>query len=136
MVLFGLLTFALTACQDQVQQVAGTYSYKISGRVELVNDSVVLSDEQGAMELVRKDTTSAMVTFNALRGPVYVTNASIHGKTIELEPYKRTLSIGSRTYPITASGKGEIYENMLVLTLSYQSDDISSDEILLVCKKN
>ena len=136
LVLFGLLTFALTACQDQVQQVAGTYSYKISGKAVVGNDTVVLSDEQGAMDLIRQDSTAAMITFNALRGPVYVANATIHSKTIELAPYKRDLTIGAQTYSITASGTGTIYDKTLVLNLSYKGAEVSSDEILLVCKKN
>ncbi|MBQ7631783.1 MAG: hypothetical protein IJS82_03370 [Paludibacteraceae bacterium] len=134
--LFIILAVLLSSCQDQVQQVTGTYSYKISGSAEVSTDSVVLSNEQGAMDLIRIDTTAALLTFNELRGATYVANATIHGKTIELSPYKRNLTIGSRTYPITASGTGTIYENTLVLTLSYKGEDVSADEILLVCKKN
>lgn len=140
LVLFGLLAFVLTACQDQVQQVAGSYSYKISGqalvRRTLSNDTVTLSNEEGAMDLIRIDSTAAMMTFNVLRGPVYKTQAQIHGKQITLDPYKRNITLGSTTYTVTASGTGEFYDNTLIVSLQYQSNDISTDEITLVCKKN
>ena len=77
--LFIILAVLLSSCQDQVQQVTGTYSYKISGSAEVSTDSVVLSNEQGAMDLIRIDTTAALLTFNELRGATYVANATIHG---------------------------------------------------------
>lgn len=41
--LFPLL--ALMGCQDAVQQVAGTYSYKISGKAIVDGDETTLTDE-------------------------------------------------------------------------------------------
>ena len=132
----GLLGLVLTACQDAVQQVAGTYSYKISGRATVDGDEVKLSDEVGAMELIRIDSTTAMVTFNALSGPAYTTQAEIHADQITLNTYERDLTVNLTDYHLSASGSGTIYDQTILITLQYKGDKFSADQLTMLCKKN
>lgn len=143
-VCFSLL-LALISCQDAVQQVAGTYSYKISGSViitstnllgEEENDTVTLSEEMGTMELIPLDSITAMMTFNALNGPVYVTQAEIHDKDLTLQSYERDIMIRAKDYHITASGDGEFYDNTLIITLQYECDGVEDNQLIMLCKKN
>lgn len=147
-ILIGLLACTgvfLAACQDQVQQVAGTYSYKISGSAivtstnllgETEQDTITLADETGAMELIALDSITAMVTFNALNGPAYTTQAEIHGKSLTLQPYERIVTIRTKDYPISASGEGTFYDNTLIITLDYTSDVVEANQLTMLCKKN
>ena len=144
---FGLLACMVvffTACQDQVQQVAGTYSYKISGTA-IVNsssvlgnssDTVTLSDEIGSMELIPLDSTTAMVTFNALNGPAYTTQAEIHGKELSLKQYERELLVQTKSHHIQASGEGTFYDNTLIISLHYVGEGVRADQLTMLCKKN
>ena len=137
MSLFVVGTIALfSSCQDQVEQVAGTYSYKISGSVIVSEDTVSLVDEMGAMELIRKDSTSAVVTFNALNGPAYTAEAEIHGNQIRLQAYQRRMTIRAKEYTITGSGNGTIYSNTIIIALQYRADDVSTNQLTLLCKKD
>ena len=130
---FGVL---FTGCKDQVQQVAGTYSYKISGVATVDGDERSLPDETGAMDIVRMNADSALVTFNALSGPAYTTEALIKDKKIELYSYQRVLTVGAKSYTINASGAGDIYDETIVITLRYSGTDISANSLTLLCKKN
>ncbi|MBO4689975.1 MAG: hypothetical protein J5621_03790 [Paludibacteraceae bacterium] len=147
-ILIGLLALAgvvMTACQDQVKQVAGTYSYKISGSAivtgtnllgEEEKDTVTLSDEMGAMELIRLDSTTAIVTFNAMNGPAYTTQAEIHGQSLTLAEYERDITIRTQDHHISASGEGTFYENTLIISLNYYSDEVKAENLTMLCKKN
>ena len=134
--LVGLFVIALTSCQDRVQQVSGTYSYKISGQVVANYITHTLTDEEGAMEMIRQDSTTALVTFNALRGHAYVTTAEIHADSIVLQPYERILTVESTDYAITAFGKGKIYDNTILISLTYKGNRLSGENVTLLCKKN
>ncbi|MBQ6791047.1 MAG: hypothetical protein IJP76_06355 [Paludibacteraceae bacterium] len=127
---------ALMSCKDQVEQLSGSYSYKISGTAVFGNDTVSISEEIGALELIRLSADSALLTFNALRGPVYATKAKVEGKTIELVPYERNISRLSRDYTVTATGQGDLYDGTMLVRLRYTGDDVKADSLTLLCKKN
>ena len=127
---------ALVSCRDEVSQVSGAYSYTISGVATVDGDETALSDERGAMELVRIHADSALVTFTALRGNAYTTKAFIDKKQIVLSPYTRTIHVGINDYTVSASGIGTIYDGTIVINLSYQSADVQADALTLLCKKN
>ncbi len=127
---------ALVSCKDQVEQLSGSYSYKISGTAVFGNDTVSVSEEIGALELIRLNADSALLTFNALRGPAYATKAKVEGKSIELMPYERTISHLTRDYTVTASGQGDLYDGTMLVRLRYAGDDVKADSLTLLCKKN
>ncbi len=127
---------ALMSCKDQVEQLSGSYSYKISGTAVFGNDTVSISEEIGALELIRLSADSALLTFNALRGPAYATKAKVEGKSIELMPYERTISHLTRDYTVTASGQGDLYDGTMLVRLRYTGDDVKADSLTLLCKKN
>jgi len=132
-ILFALM--ALASCKDQVAQVSGSYSYKISGTTVIANETVALPDEIGALDIIRLDSVSALLTFNALSGPAYTTTATIEGKEITLEEYERTVTYSALTVPVRASGDGTIYDGTIVIDLHYASNNLDADLVLL-CKKN
>lgn len=134
--ILGALTFV--SCQDQVGQLSGTYSYKISGSVVIDGDTSVLSDETGAMQLLRVNSDSALLTFNALLGPVYTTSARINGKQIKVLPYERNLTHRLMDYTITGSGDGTVYDETIVFSLQYSDTtaDLKAEKLTMVCKKN
>ena len=123
---------ALVSCKDPVEQLSGSYSYKISGTAIFGNDTTSLSEEIGAMNLIHLSEDSALLTFNALLGPVYATKAKLVGKSITLEPYKRNISHLTRNYSVTASGQGEVYDGKIqtiLVTLSYVGDTVRADSL-------
>lgn len=132
------MTLCLTGCQDPVEQLAGNYSYKISGSVIIKGDTTVLSDEMGAMSLVHLSADSALLTFNSLAGPAYTTTAKIDSSHIAVMPYERNLHHRLIDYAITASGEGTVYGQTLVITLQYADTvaDLKADKLTLLCKKN
>ena len=52
---------ALVSCKDQVEQLSGSYSYKISGTAIFGNDTTSLSEEIGALELIHLSADSALL---------------------------------------------------------------------------
>ncbi len=125
----------LTGCQDAVQQLSGTYSYKISGTVNVDSVGESRINEIGSMELIHLTADSALLAFNALNGPAYTTSATIRDKQIHLYPYQRTLESGLRTKTVTADGEGEIYDQTIVIRLSYRGDS-TVNQLTLLCQKN
>ena len=127
---------ALASCKDPVEQLSGSYSYKISGMAVYGNDTVSLSEEIGALDLIHLSADSALLTFNALRGPAYATKTKVEGKSIALAPYERTISHLTRDYPVTATGQGDVYDGTILIRLRYAGDDVKADSLTLLCKKN
>lgn len=130
------LAVVLTACQDPVRQIAGTYSYKISGRVTIDDTEHVLTDEMGAMDIVHISADSALLTFNSFTGPAYYTIAIVQEKSIELEPYERDIQVGVKEYHVSARGSGDLYDETIIIQLQYSSSELEADELTLLCKKN
>ena len=119
-----------------MQQISGAYSYKISGTAVVDDTEHRLADEQGAMEVVRLNGDSALLTFNALLGQAYTTKALIAGKQLTLVPYQRHVTIGATDYQVTATGEGTAYDGTIVITLHYNSAEVSANSLTLLCKKN
>jgi len=146
--LLVIVLAALIGCKksepvlDQVDKIVGDYSYKISGIAVVDSDSVRLTDEIGAMEIVRIDSSNVLMTFNALTGPAYYTHAQVAGDQITLASYNRTIGVLARDYAIVGSGAGEIYETTILLDLSYamQQEDslhsLTAKDLTVLCKKN
>ncbi len=134
--LLGVLPFCLTGCRDEVRQLSGSYSYKISGIAVVEGDETRLGDEMGAMDVVRINGDSVLLTFNALTGPAYYTRALINGKKITVDSYTRSLNVNSVNYTVTGSGEGEVYDETILITLRYQSPDVKANQLTLLCKKN
>ena len=135
--LFGFLCLTLfTGCQNQVQQVTGSYSYKISGRGIVHGEERVLENEIGAMDIIRSTDSTALVTFTALRGPACHTYATIQKRQIVLDAFERDVTFGTADYHVTASGSGTIYENTIIICLKYEGTILSADSLELLCKRN
>ena len=128
----------MTGCQDQVQQLSGSYSYKISGTAIVDQDTIVLSNEIGAMDIHRITADSAMITFNALNGPAYATTAVVDGQNISLAPYKRSLKEELREFSITAKGEGRVYDETILFIMHYSDtlNKLEADSLTMLCKKN
>ena len=135
-ILISLLSLLFTGCQEQVRAIVGTYSYKISGQVTVDDETKALPEEIGAMDLLRVDATNAILTFNALKGPVYTAEAEINNNEIDLFTFERNITIGLNDYHIFVTGTGTVHDNTIIFTLDYTGNDISSDQVTLLCKKN
>lgn len=131
-----VVLLALVGCQNPVQQIAGTYAYKISGQYTVDDTEYVLSDEMGAMDIICQTDSTVLLTFNALRGPAYSTFATIRSKQLTLQPYERDVNEAGTNYHVTASGQGTIYDGTILITLSYQSTSLTADSLIVLCKKN
>lgn len=131
-----MLMLALISCKDQVQQISGSYSYKISGRANIEGNIRNLSDEIGTMDILHKTADSAVLTFNALQGPVYYTTAKIKGKQIELDTINRIVTYATGQHPVKVAGSGTIYSESIIFNLRYMGTTLNADSLVMVCKKN
>ena len=127
---------ALAGCKDQVQQIAGNYSYKISGRGSIAGIDQKMDDEIGAMEILYSTNNSALLTFNALRGPAFSTYATVNGKQITLKPFERDATENGVDYHVTASGEGTVYDGTILILLKYEGNMLKADSLTLLCKKS
>ena len=132
-----VVLLCLVGCRDDVQQIAGTYSYKISGSALLDSAEISLRTEQGAMEVIPVTNEKAMVTFNPMNGDVYYTTMYVQGKNLTCS-YSRSVRYSVRDYKVQVEGKGYVYDNTLLFTLHYYNEDYSfvADSLVLLCKKN
>lgn len=131
-----MLMLALVACKDQVQQVSGSYSYKISGKATMLGVEGMLTEEIGTMDIIHRTADSALITFNALRGPAYYTTAKITGKQVELESFSRGVTQTATTHDVMVSGTGTIYGEQIIFNLSYSGSTLNATNLTMLCKKN
>lgn len=131
-----MLMLALVACKDQVQQVSGTYSYKISGKATMLGVEGMLTEEIGTMDIIHRTADSALITFNALQGPAYYTTAKITGKQVELESFSRGVTQTATTHDVMVSGTGTIYGEQIIFNLSYSGSTLNATNLTMLCKKN
>ena len=127
---------ALTSCQDKIEQVTGSYSYKVSGTAVVDSSSVALRDEQGAMELIRVEGENVLLTFNALRGSAYATKGTLTYQTLTLQPFDKSVSAGINEYNVTVTGTGTVYSNTILFDLTYESEKLTAEKVTMICKKN
>lgn len=127
---------ALTSCQDKIEQVTGSYSYKVSGTAVVDSSSVALRDEQGAMELIRVEGENMLLTFNALRGSAYATKGTLTDQTLTLQPFDKSVSAGINEYNVTVTGTGTVYSNTILFDLTYEGEKLTAEKVTMICKKN
>ncbi len=145
------LTLLATACSDAVRPFVGDYSYKISGKVTVDGKTKVLSTEQGSLQLVRKDKSTVLMTFNELGGDIYTATGHISDSQISFTDAKRTLQIaytGESTvaavqyFDLTVTGEGEIQNETIVFNLTYSGEGLNDgttltgNDIVMVAKQN
>lgn len=99
----GAVALVMAACADDIKPVLGTYSYKISGKATIDDTiSVVLNDEMGALDILRKEDDKMLLTLNTMNGDVCVTSGKIDGKDITLDPFSHIVPVTYRaTVPDT-----------------------------------
>lgn len=87
----GLMVLCMTACQQPAERLTGTYSYKISGRVTIDDQSVTLPDEIGAMDVLYRHDSTVLVTMNQLNGGIYRADGIVSGDSLRLTSFERTM---------------------------------------------
>lgn len=145
---FLFLICILSSCQP-LNDVRGTYSYKISGVVKIDGEQVSLDDEQGALEMVVLNEEDLLLTFNQLGGGVYVAECSLgQANELTIHSYERVLSLLQDgeiiDIQVSAQGKGKLYDNTLIIDLEYSGKSLSKDpvhylsvsNVTLVAKRN
>lgn len=141
-----LIAMICPGCVDPVKSLEGTYSYKLSGLVTIDDTlDVVLTNEQGAMELIKVQDTTFLLTMNTLQGDAYTAEGVLSGDEILLEPFERNIrlsfsEIKSDLFPIDRSHEeyfyteisciGAVYDETIVFTLQYTGESLSSDRRL------
>lgn len=133
------------ACQKSGSDLyTGHYSFKTGGYVEIdgtvshLLDSVVrdttivryLSNGSGQMHVVKAGGDSLKVTMNFIGGAPLVFDAAVTPDALVLAPtqsrmefYKdNSLLSGDATIPVTLSGTGHRYENMLIIDLDLRGE--------------
>lgn len=131
---------ALTSCQKtSLETLSGSYTYKTSGVVGLAPTQLIgtglpidttwvaLYPEQGQVNIVTKDAESStvIVTWNDLTGNACSTEARVDGNNLTLTPNTKTVKLtdGSETIGggiVRFSGGGTLYDNMLIIPMTYQ----------------
>jgi len=144
--LLAIIGLILAGCQDstEVRSAVGTYSYKASGILQVDTLASTALTEQGALEIVSlKNNDSVLITFNELLGGVYSTRGSIQGNEITLQPFTRNFVHVKVINPVTivVTGKGNIYDNNIIMELHYSSLDqdsimLTANDVQLIAKKN
>lgn len=157
--LFGAILF-FSACESQLQSIAGEYSFKISGQiVKDATDKISLPDEMGAMEIVHVSDSTFLLTFNTINGSAYTTQAVLSNNQLELRPFLRTITLtytkqGSgfwgefieftetEYYNTEVYGYGTIYDKTIEFKLQYLGEELTSSKkitgnnILMLAKKS
>lgn len=134
----------LTSCSTEIQQLAGTYSYKASGDATVENVTVSLDDEIGTLELIPiNEKDSFRLIFNQVGGPVYTTIGLLYkdGTKLDIKKFERTIKTSAINYNVTVTGDGDVLDGILMLNLQYHGQsaagvDIKSTNVLMIAKKN
>lgn len=144
--LLGLVLFCglmVTSCKNELQQVAGEYSYKISGSVVVDTVEERLTNESGALHLINTDDEELLLTFNMLGGDVYTTNADLENKQLKIAEFERIIVHNTKNFKTTISGEGEVYDDNIVVGLRYKgisldadSVELESEDVKLVATRN
>lgn len=141
-----IMAICLMSCHQNIHQAAGTYSYKLTGEVQVDTSLVRLPNEIGTLDLIPLHDSTLLITMNVLSDGVYQTEAVLSGKHIVLAPMKRLMELKVSTlrndlFDVNISGEGDVYDGQLVLELSYSGisrnskDKLKGDHILLIGKK-
>lgn len=129
----------LFGCQDDsVNAVKGAYRYKASGTVYINNQDRSDKEqthalmETGILELISlHDGNDLLLTFNQSGGGVYNTFGTATSRTLHIDPFTRNMTVNLETYEVEVSGKGEIYDDTIILYLSLNGKSLTSDKTLI-----
>lgn len=164
-ILYILSLLCLCACNSiTINQIEGTYSYKTSGIVTIVDGTTTydasIDNIMGTLDVKRLPKgDSILLVFNELNGDVVTVRAEVKGDSILMPPYQKVYSItttssSSRWLPTTSNtskylvtlvGHGVIMDNALMfyqrilsgkILESGASQSIRSNSIKTVAKKN
>lgn len=136
-----LIMLMCLGCDEEasVRNVKGAYRYKASGVVTVTTPSDKTSErvrthsitETGVLELVSlHDGDDMLLTFNQSGGGVYNTHGTASDKTIHFDPFTRTMTVDLETYNVEVSGRGEVFDNTIILYFTYSGKSVSSDRTL------
>ena len=143
----------LAGC-DTATKIEGEYSYRLSGKVEVEDQTVALNDEQGTLDVLKKRDDLVLLMFSRFRGGVYTARAEVADTALTLYPFQKqvTLTVGgietireksvTETFDVEVTGEGTLYKETIVFDLYYHGESQSSDavltgeEIVMVAKKN
>lgn len=124
----------LAGCKNELQQVSGEYSYKISGNAIVDSTEVHLTNESGALHIIDKDEKELLLTFNMLAGDVYTTKAELSAKVLKINEFERVIMHNAKNYKIKVTGEGNVYDNNIVLDMQYKGMSMDKDSIELESK--
>lgn len=156
-----LLLAGLAGC-DTATKIEGEYSYRLSGKVEVEDQTVALNDEQGTLDVLKKRDDLVLLMFSRFRGGVYTARAEVADTALTLYPFQKqvtltftvpdTITVGgietvreksvTETFDVEVTGDGTLYKETIVFDLYYHGESQSSDavltgeEIVMVAKKN
>ncbi|MGM9837578.1 MAG: hypothetical protein ACI30A_03700 [Paludibacteraceae bacterium] len=147
------IVLLLAGCAEDVtvRNIKGAYRYKASGVVTVTTTSTNSApttrthnlSETGVMEIVSlKDGDDVLLTFNQSGGSVFNTRGTASDEDLRFDSFTRTMQLDLETYNVEVSGKGEIYENTIILYLTMSGTSTSSDrtleakEIQMLAQKN
>lgn len=156
-----LLLAGLAGC-DPAVKIEGEYSYRLSGSVDVEEQTLALNNEQGTLDVLRKTDGDMLLTFSQFRGGVYTAEAEVSDTALTLYPFTRqvtltftvpdTITVGgietvreksvTETFDVEVTGAGTLYKETIVFDLYYHGESQSSDavltgeEIVMVAKKN
>lgn len=147
-VIIGLL-LGLNACEDIQNILIGEYHYQVSGHVTLNGvRNLILDNEKGSLEIIKKDATNFMLLFFAEDGNTYTTDATVDGKNVVLSPFYKLLPIKyyvhestllsgtvsvlqEENYQVVVYGIGQLYEDTIIFTLQYNGEELNSGTKLI-----
>ena len=149
--MISAMLLVFSACQREARQLAGDYSYKLSGDVVIMgangSESHHFVHRVGQMNVLRDKSskTGFVVTMNEMNGGCYVFPAELSGDTLVLPPHTFTttfltadsLDIGifnpddtpSMVYAVNASGSGRINDKVLILKESWGGQQVGDPTI-------
>lgn len=137
-----LVVLGLVSCQEPIQTLVGTYSFKTSGVVEVEDIQMVLPNESGTLELQQTSEDELRMVFNQMGGGVYTATATLMDNVIMLYPFDRTITVNMIPYELVVTGQGQYNDGIIVFELQYHgtsligSSSLSGGDILMIAKKN
>lgn len=154
----------LFGCSHPETRFAGSYSYKLSGETEIIDENgeknVVLVSKNGQMNILRdkNNRSRLLVTMNEMNGSCYTISAFVRNDSIIFEPYTFSTNIltagglkhfdqdentASIVYSINSEGIGTLTDDFLIVEESWsgcQSGNnnvtLSSNKIQILAERN
>lgn len=155
-----MLTLCLSACETPVQDIAGEYSFSVSGRVTKdASSQYELTNEMGTLEIAHLSDSTYKLFFDTQDGIVYTTKATLSNNQLDLRPFERSITLVFKSqessilgdiiqleekeyYRTEVYGSGTIYGNTIEFNLQYAGEElngnhrITGNRILMIARKN